>query len=182
MFREHPESPIAPERRAAWAGFSWVSVRRGLRVRGVIDATAPRHTFEIPLAADGLLRCTRVGHARFTVGGRASALAMYWLEGSAAASGCRFRRVERHRHVRRRPLPLRHDQGRRPRHRRARKSCSTSTSRTTRRARTTTRWSCPLSPAENRLPFAVRAASGFRLRRPTGGASAERTAAPASRT
>ena len=47
------------------------------------------------------------------------------------------RRDRRQRDVRRRPLPARHGQGRRPRHCTTGGSCSTSTSPTTRRARTT---------------------------------------------
>ena len=47
------------------------------------------------------------------------------------------RRDERRRDVRRRPLPARHGQGRRPRRATTAGSCSTSTSPTTRRARTT---------------------------------------------
>ena len=81
LMREHPDSPIMPERRAAWEGPQWYPYDPAFRVRGVIDTSAPRETFGISLAADGVLRCTRVGHARFTLAGRESALAMYWFEG-----------------------------------------------------------------------------------------------------
>ena len=81
LLREHPDSPFAPARRGAGGGPHWYPYDPAFRVRGVIDATSPRLTFEIPLAADCVLRCTRVGHARFSLTGRASALAMYWLEG-----------------------------------------------------------------------------------------------------
>jgi uncharacterized protein (DUF1684 family) len=81
LFREHPDSPIPAGRRAAWGGLHWYAYDPAWRARGVIDATAPRQTFEIPLGLEGVLRCTRVGRARFTIAGTACALAMYWLEG-----------------------------------------------------------------------------------------------------
>jgi uncharacterized protein (DUF1684 family) len=157
LFREHPESSIAPERRAAWAGFRWYPYDAAWRVRGVIDATAPRQTFEIPLAADGLLRCTRVGHARFIIAGRASALAMYWLEGyggglwlpfSDLSSGVDTYGGGRYLFdtikgadlgISGAEIMLDFNYAYNP-------SCAYDD-----------RWSCPLSPEENRLPFAVTA-------------------------
>jgi uncharacterized protein (DUF1684 family) len=157
MFREHPESPIAPERRASWAGVGWYPYDAAWRVRGVIDATAPRQTFEISLASDGLLRCTRVGHARFTIAGRASALAMYWLEGyggglwlpfSDASSGTDTYGGGRYLYdtikgadlgIAGAEVMLDFNFAYNP-------SCAYDD-----------RWSCPLSPAENRLPYAVTA-------------------------
>jgi hypothetical protein len=157
LFREHPDSPVAPERRAAWAGLQWHPHDAGWRVGGVIDATLPRQTFEIPLAADGILRCTRVGHARFTVAGRPSALAMYWLEGyggglwlpfSDASSGAGTYGGGRYLYdtikgadlgISGERITLDFNYAYNP-------SCAYDEC-----------WSCPLSPAENRLPFAVTA-------------------------
>ena len=121
LLREHPDSPVAPERRAAWSGPHWYPYDPAFRVRGVIDATSPRQTFEISLAADGVLRCTRVGYARFALADHASALAMYWLEGYGGGLWLPFSdAIVRRRDLRRRPLSVRHDQGRGPRHRRRR--------------------------------------------------------------
>jgi len=79
--REHPDSPIAVEARATWEGPRWFPYDPAFRVRGVIDTRDERTSFGISLAADGVLRCTRVGHVEFSMGGRAALLAMYWLEG-----------------------------------------------------------------------------------------------------
>ena len=157
LFREHPDSPIVPERRALWAGLQWFPYDVAWRVRGVIDATQPRRTFEISLASDGVLRCTSVGHARFTIAGRASALAMYWLEGyggglwlpfSDASSGVDTYGGGRYLYdtikgadlgIAGAEIVLDFNFAYNP-------LCAYDD-----------RWSCPLSPPENRLPFAVRA-------------------------
>ena len=81
LMREHPDSPIVPEKRGAYDGPRWYPYDPRFRVHGVIDTRGPRHNFEIPLAADGMLRCTRVGHARFSMAGHDASLAMYWLGG-----------------------------------------------------------------------------------------------------
>jgi uncharacterized protein len=155
LFREHPDSPIAPELRARWGGLHWYAYDPSWRVRGVIDANEPRQTFDIPLAADGVLRCTRVGRARFSVAGRAGALAMYWLEGyggglwlpfSDASCGDGTYGGGRYLYDTIKGADLGIGAGEilldfnfayNP-------SCAYDE-----------RWSCPLSPPENRLPFAV---------------------------
>jgi uncharacterized protein (DUF1684 family) len=157
LFREHPDSPIAPERRAAWGGLHWYAYDVSWRVRGVIDTTASRRTFEIELASDGVLRCTRVGRARFSIAGRAASLALYWFEGyggglwlpfSDASSGTETYGGGRYLYdtikgadlgIAGSEILLDFNFAYNP-------SCAYDD-----------RWSCPLSPPENRLPFAVTA-------------------------
>jgi uncharacterized protein len=157
LFREHPDSPIRPERRAAWEGLRWHPYGDAWRVAGVIDATAPRHTLEISLAADGVLRCTRVGRVRFTLAGNAASLALYWFEGyggglwlpfSDASSGADTYGGGRYLYdtikgadlgISGAGMVLDFNYAYNP-------SCAYDD-----------RWSCPLSPPENRLPFAVTA-------------------------
>ncbi len=122
------------------AGASLVSTTTGVaRCAAIIDTSAPRETFEISLASDGVLRCTRVGYARFAVAGKPSALAMYWFEGyggglwlpfSDASSGTETYGGGRYLYdtIKGADLGIAGSRDR----------CSTSTSRTTRRARTTT--------------------------------------------
>ena len=81
LMREHPDSPIVANARTEWEGPRWYPYDPKFRVRGVIDTREPRHEFEISLAADGILHCTRVGHARFSLEGKEASLAMYWLGG-----------------------------------------------------------------------------------------------------
>ncbi len=157
LFREHPDSPVAAASRAAWAGPRWFAYDDAWRLYGVVDATSPRRTFEIDLAGDGVLHCTRVGHARFSVAGRAAALAMYWLSGyggglwlpfSDASSGRETYGGGRYLFdtikgadlgISGAGIVLDFNYAYNP-------SCAYDD-----------RWSCPLSPPENRLPFAVTA-------------------------
>jgi uncharacterized protein len=157
LFRAHPDSPIAPERRAAWPGLHWYPYATAWRVRGNIDTTPVRETFEISLASDGVLRCTRVGYARFSIAGRKASLAMYWFEGyggglwlpfSDASSGTETYGGGRYLYdtikgadlgIAGSDIMLDFNFAYNP-------SCAYDD-----------RWSCPLSPPENRLPFAVTA-------------------------
>jgi uncharacterized protein (DUF1684 family) len=117
LFREHPESPIAPERRRNWRGASWYPYAPAWRLTGVVESSAKRDTFEINLATDGILRCTRIGHVRFTVSGRPARLAIFWLEGYGGGIWLPFSDTTSGGDSWRRPLSLRHDQGRGPGHR-----------------------------------------------------------------
>ena len=157
LFRQHPESPIAPDRRAAWQGLSWYEYDPAWRVVGTIEPAARRTTFEISLASDGMLRCTRVGHVHFSIAKSAAALAVYWLEGyggglwlpfADATNGAATYGGGRYLYdtikgadlgVADHDIVLDFNYAYNP-------SCAYDE-----------RWSCPLSPPENRLPFAVSA-------------------------
>jgi uncharacterized protein (DUF1684 family) len=157
LFRSHPESPIAPERRSAWAGLAWYDYDPAWRVIGKIEPVAARRTFEISLATDGILRCTTVGRVAFTLDSRSVALAVYWLEGyggglwlpfADATNGAGTYGGGRYLYdtikgadlgVSERALVLDFNYAYNP-------SCAYDD-----------RWSCPLSPPENRLPIAVKA-------------------------
>jgi uncharacterized protein (DUF1684 family) len=144
FFKEHPESPIAAERRGEWRGIDWFPYTPAWRLKGVVELVPKRETFEIPLASDGILRCKRAGQVRFSVGGRPARLAIYWLEGyggglwlpfSDATSGADTYGADLG--VGMREMLLDFNYAYNP-------SCAYDD-----------RWSCPLSPPENRLPFAV---------------------------
>ena len=157
LFLEHPDSPIAPERRPGWGGLQWYPYDPGWRVRGDIDSTTPRQTFEIALASDGVLRCTRVGRVRFSIAGQAASLAVYWFEGYGGGLWLPFSDASsvgetygggRYLYDTIKGADLGISGGEivldfnfayNP-------SCAYDD-----------RWSCPLSPPENRLPFAVTA-------------------------
>ena len=81
LFREHDESPIPRAHRLRWRGASWFAYDPAWRIRGIVKPVADRTTFDIALAADGIARCTRVARVEFTVRGAGYALALYWFEG-----------------------------------------------------------------------------------------------------
>lgn len=163
LFIEHPESPIAADRRREWPGVDWYPYDPAWRLTGVVDAAVKRETFEIQLATDGILRCTRIGQVRFTAGGHAARLSVYWLEGygggiwlpfADATSGSDTYGGGRYLYdtikgadlgAGEREMVLDFNYAYNP-------SCAYDD-----------RWSCPLSPPENRLAFAVPA--GERLPR-----------------
>lgn len=157
LYRRHSESPIAPERRAAWSGLEWYDYGPAWRVVGTMEPAAKRSTFEISLAADGLLRCTCVGQIRFSLLARPASLPLYWLEGYGgglwlpfgdATNGTTTYGGGRYLYdtikgadlgVTDRDVVLDFNYAYNP-------SCAYDD-----------RWSCPLPPPENRLPFAVAA-------------------------
>jgi uncharacterized protein (DUF1684 family) len=81
LFREHADSPIAPEQRATWPGLAWYPYDPAWRVDASVDRNVEPSDFEISLAADGILRCVCAGIARFVVGSTPAALPVYWLGG-----------------------------------------------------------------------------------------------------
>ena len=81
LFRMHPDSPIAVDRRGDWTGTRWYDYNPAWRLVAEIERAPHGMEFEIDLAQDGVLRCARVGYARFTRDGRATSLALYWFEG-----------------------------------------------------------------------------------------------------
>jgi uncharacterized protein (DUF1684 family) len=157
LFREHPDSPIAQDRRAAWRGLNWFPYDKAWRVRGTIDTSAKRQTFEIELASDGVLRCTRVGCVSFALEDKPTSLAVYWFEGYGgglwlpffdATGGTETYGGGRYLYdtikgadlgIAGSEILLDFNFAYNP-------SCAYDD-----------RWSCPLSPPENRLDFAVRA-------------------------
>jgi uncharacterized protein (DUF1684 family) len=157
LFRSHPDSPIAIERRAGWNGTRWCGHDPSWRMVAAIERAPDATEFELDLGGDGLLRCARVGYARFEREGRAASLALYWFEGYGgglwlpfldATSGAATYGGGRYLYdtikgadlgVGATTIVLDFNFAYNP-------SCAYDE-----------RWLCPLSPPENRLPFAVEA-------------------------
>jgi uncharacterized protein (DUF1684 family) len=81
LFREHEDSPLPRVHRSHWRGASWFPYDAHWRIKGVVKPFANRTTFEIALAADGATRFSRVGTVEFAVSGAEYVLALYWIEG-----------------------------------------------------------------------------------------------------
>jgi uncharacterized protein len=80
LFADHPDSPIAFSERSRWRGSSWYLYDPAWRTIGVVEPIRSS-TFEIPLAADGVVRCSRVARVRFSIAGETASLSLYWFEG-----------------------------------------------------------------------------------------------------
>ena len=155
LFGEHPDSPVPPHRRARWHGADWYPYDARWRLEAVFEPAPAVTTFDIPLAADGNLRCARIGTVRFDVEEGSSRLAVYWLAGYGGGIWLPFgdltNRTTTYGGGRylydtikgadlgaaASPFVLDFNFAYNP-------SCAYDD-----------RWSCPLSPLENRLPFAV---------------------------
>ena len=163
LFREHPDSPIPEHERARWAGTAWFRYDPALRTMAIAKPVARPSTFEIALASDGVTRCTRVATLEFALREKPSMLTLYWFEGyggglwlpfADATNGASTYGGGRYLYDTIKGADLGASETRfvldfnfayNP-------SCAYDE-----------RWSCPLPPAENRLPFAVEA--GERMRR-----------------
>jgi uncharacterized protein len=156
LFAHHPQSPIAPERRGGFAGLSYFPFDAAARVAAEV-VPAERERYEVPASVGAPMAFTRVAVARFTLGGEACALELYWLDAyggglfvpfADATSGDETYGAGRYLLDTVKGADLGADGGRlvldfnlayNP-------SCSYDP-----------RWACPLSPPANRLPIAVRA-------------------------
>jgi uncharacterized protein len=157
LFAEHPDTPIRPGNRRSWRGASWYPYDPKWRTVGIVERAQSVATFDIPLAADGVIHCARVARVSFTIASEPATLALYWFGGyggglwlpfSDATSGESTYGGGRYLYDTIKGADLGTDADRivldfnfayNP-------SCAYDD-----------RWVCPLSPAENALPFAVTA-------------------------
>jgi uncharacterized protein len=80
LFARHPQSPLAPARRAGFAGLSYFDPDPAARVLADV-APVEAQRLEV-VASDGAgMAFVRFGVARFTLAGAPVALELYWLEG-----------------------------------------------------------------------------------------------------
>jgi uncharacterized protein (DUF1684 family) len=156
LFADHPQSPIAPERRASFDGLAYFGVDPAARVAAEV-VPAERERFEVPASTGAPMAFTRFGVARFTLGGTPCELELYWLDAyggglflpfADATSGSETYGAGRYLLDTVKGADLGTEDGRlvldfnlayNP-------SCSYDP-----------RWACPLAPPANRLPIPVRA-------------------------
>ena len=157
LFASHPDSPIPPGRRGGWRGASWYPYDPAWRLLARFEPAATVSVLEIPLAADGVARAGRVGTLHFRYAGGDSTLGLYWFHGyggglwlpfADATSGTTtygggrylidtIKGADLGGSTERFVLDFNFAYN---------PSCAYDD-----------RWSCPLAPPENRLPFAVEA-------------------------
>ena len=156
LFRSHPQSPLPRDARASFAGLRYFDYDPSLRVLADVESAEPEHR-EVATSGDHPYAFTRIGRARFSLGGEAYALELYWLDAyggglflpfADATSGRETYGAGRYLLDTVKGADLGGDDGRlvldfnfayNP-------SCSYDPS-----------WVCPLAPPANRLPIAIRA-------------------------
>ncbi|NQV08059.1 DUF1684 domain-containing protein [bacterium] len=79
LFRDHPQSPIAPERRASFGGLDHWPYDPGYRVTASVVSTRDRG-IALPHSAEGATPAHSFGDAVFSLGGTEQRLTLYWLE------------------------------------------------------------------------------------------------------
>jgi uncharacterized protein (DUF1684 family) len=79
LFRSHPQSPVPPDGRAAFAGLDYFPYEPGLRVLAEV-VPAPAEPREIAGSAGSVTAFRRFAEARFELDGERT-LELYWLEG-----------------------------------------------------------------------------------------------------
>ena len=78
LILHHVESPLTP---AVARAIDYFPYDPTWRLTGTIDRDVERYQFQIDLAGDGVLRCTRAGVVRFAYNGADLALSVFWMEG-----------------------------------------------------------------------------------------------------
>lgn len=80
MFREHPQSPVAVEERAAYTGPHLFDYDPAWCLAAGVEAAEPTR-LEIATSTVGAMAFTRFGVVRFAYAGTELSLDLYWLEG-----------------------------------------------------------------------------------------------------
>ena len=81
LFREHADSPIQADERSRFPGLNYYPYNPAWRTLGAIDRKVQQKTFEVDLAADGILKYTRVARVHFSLVGHSASLSIFWIEG-----------------------------------------------------------------------------------------------------
>ncbi len=78
LFRSHPQSPLADDARSDFRHLPLYDYDPAFRVLAEAEDAQP-HTYDIPTSGDDVLSFTRIGLARFELGGSTRELELYWL-------------------------------------------------------------------------------------------------------
>jgi uncharacterized protein (DUF1684 family) len=78
LYAQHPQSALPPERRDGFEGLTYFPHDPRGRVEAEVVATEPRH-YDIPSSTGETMSFARFAVARFSLGGEACELELYWL-------------------------------------------------------------------------------------------------------
>jgi uncharacterized protein (DUF1684 family) len=80
LYRDHPQSPIPEAQRAGFGGCAFYDYDPAWRTTAVIEDAEPVHR-DVAVSTGGTFSFTRIGIARFTLGGAERALELAWNDG-----------------------------------------------------------------------------------------------------
>jgi uncharacterized protein (DUF1684 family) len=80
LFATHPHTPLPNSERGRFRGLSYYDYDPALRVVAHVEQAEPRHV-EIATSGGNAYDFRRFAYAGFALGGRKTALELYWLEG-----------------------------------------------------------------------------------------------------
>lgn len=81
LFRSHPQSALSNEQKAAFHGLRYYDYNPALRFLLPVDPTVASEVLEVELDHDGLLRMRRFGTVHVPFAGQTLTLSLFWLLG-----------------------------------------------------------------------------------------------------
>ena len=157
LFREHPQSPLSEAQKRSFEGLCYYDYDPAFRFLLPLDTAIEPEVFEIALEHDGVVRIQRFGRIHFPIAGQMIALSLFWILGYGGGVFVPFR-DQTNSHgtygggrylldtIKHADLGQVDDRLVIDFNFAYNPSCAYNS-----------RWSCPLAPAENRLPIAIRA-------------------------
>lgn len=170
LFAEHPQSALDEEQKRDFRNLSYFPYNLGASVEAIIDTHVEPHRLFVQTSGDDTVPMSRAAVPRFIIDGQTAELSLYWIDVYGGGLFLPFRdttapvetygggrylvdtvkgsdfltlpgvdRRERHPSAYARGIRLDFNYAYNP-------SCAYNY-----------RWACPLAPAENRLPFPIRA-------------------------
>jgi uncharacterized protein (DUF1684 family) len=91
LFREHPQSPVPPDRRGSFPGLLWFEPDPAYRVRARLDQGDGEEVEIDTGGEDGVIRYRRIGSLCFTLGGEQCGLTVLSLIGYGGGLFAPFR-------------------------------------------------------------------------------------------
>ena len=91
LFRTHPQSPVAAEKRSAFRGLAYWPHDPALRMSAALEPDPAFAAADLPASVGDAPAFTRLGWVEALVAGGAARLAVYWLAGYAGGIFIPFR-------------------------------------------------------------------------------------------
>ncbi len=81
LFAHHPQTPLSDLQRAHFSQLAYFEYQPQWRVMGRVETAVSRHTHQIDLPAEGDFRYTHIANVQFTIQKQKATLSLFWVEG-----------------------------------------------------------------------------------------------------